>query len=210
MKFLLGTKEGMTQIFDGKGNAHPATLLSVGPVTVTQVKNAVADGYVALQVGYGAGREKKISRAQKGHFKKAGTELFRTTREFRRKGGAVPEENVGDTFTVSVFESGELVMVSGISKGKGFQGVVKRHNFSGGPRTHGQKHSEREGGSIGAKGPQEVRKGKKMPGRMGSDRITVANLKVLAIDPERNQMLVEGAVPGRRGTLLEIRAAKHA
>lgn len=205
MKFLLGTKEGMTQVFDDKGNASPATLVSVGPITVVQRKTKETDGYEAVQVGYGTRKEKNVSRSEKGHFKKAGDTLFRTLREYRTKEGGLPESTVGDTFDVSVFVAGDEVTVSGLSKGKGFQGVVKRHNFSGGPRTHGQKHTERSPGSIGAKGPQEVRKGRKMPGRMGGDRITVKHLRVLATDPERNQMLIKGAVPGRRGTLLEIR-----
>ena len=204
MKFILGTKEGMTQIFDEKGNAHPATLILAGPITVTQVKTNENDGYESVQVGYGVQKERNVARPQKGHFKKSGDILFRSLREFRPK-DTMPDVKTGDTVTVSVFEPGDKVSVTGISKGKGFQGVVKRHGFHGGPRTHGQKHTERSGGSIGATGPQEVRKGTKMPGRMGSDRIMVKNLKILSVDPEGNQMLIKGAVPGRKGTLLEIR-----
>jgi len=203
MKFILATKQNMTQFFDETGRVTPATLLQAGPVVVTQAKDKERDGYHAIQIGFGI--KKKINKALRGHFKKLGD--FRHVREFRidekEKEG---QPKVGDIIDVSVFVGGDKVRVSGISKGKGFQGVVKRHGFHGGPRTHGQKHSEREPGSIGATGPQRVFKGKKMGGRMGSDRVTVKNLKVLAVDKENNQMLVSGAVPGRRGSLIEIRS----
>ncbi|MCR4330635.1 MAG: 50S ribosomal protein L3 [Patescibacteria group bacterium] len=199
MKFILGTKEEMSQIFTEDGNALPVTLLSAGPVVVTQIKTDEKDGYEAVQVGYGIKNPRNINKAQKGHFKGLGN--FRYVKEFRTAPG---EMKVGDSFDVSSFEPGDVVEVSGVSKGKGFQGVVKRHGFHGGPRTHGQKHSEREPGSIGATGPQRVFKGTRMGGRMGADRVTVKRLKVVAIDKENNVMAVSGAIPGRRGTVIEI------
>ncbi|MCR4306877.1 MAG: 50S ribosomal protein L3 [Candidatus Yonathbacteria bacterium] len=199
MKFILGTKEEMSQIFTEDGIAVPVTLLSAGPVVVTQVKTDEKDGYEAVQVGYGVKNPRNINKAQKGHFKGLGN--FRYVKEFRTTPG---EMKVGDSFDVSSFEPGDVVEVSGVSKGKGFQGVVKRHGFHGGPRTHGQKHSEREPGSIGATGPQRVFKGTRMGGRMGADRVTVKRLKVVAIDKENNVMAVSGAIPGRRGTVIEI------
>jgi large subunit ribosomal protein L3 len=201
MSFILGTKEEMTQLFDENGVVHAATVIAAGPVKVTQVKEDKQDGYAAVQVGYGTRREKNLSRAVKGHTKDIG--FFAYLREFNASG----EEKLvkGDTINVSVFKPGDIIQVSAISKGKGFQGVVKRHGFHGGPRTHGQRHTERAPGSIGATGPQRVFKGKKMAGRMGGDRVTVKNLKVLAVDKENNKLFVSGSVPGRRGTLVEVR-----
>ena len=202
---MLGTKEFMTQVYDEEGRVHPATVIAAGPTTVTQIKTKETDGYSALQIGFGEKKEKLTTKAQVGHFKKAGDTMFAVTRELRRD-DIDPEIKVGDTFSVGdLFEVGDKVTVSGTSKGKGFQGVVKRHGFHGGPRTHGQKHNERSPGSIGAKGPARVFKGIKMAGRMGHDRVTVKNLKVLAVDTEKNLLIVEGAVPGRRGTLIEVR-----
>ena len=195
MKFILGKKIEMSQIFDDQGRVHPVTWLLAGPVFVTQKKSAEKDGYVSVQVGFGARKEKNVKKPQK----KLGN--FEGFREFR---GEHPM-NVGDKIDVSVFKEGDIVNVSGTSKGKGFQGVVKRHGFAGGPRTHGQKHSEREPGSIGATWPQRVLKGRRMPGRMGSDRVTVRNLKIIKIIPEKNLMAIEGAIPGNRGSLVEIR-----
>ena len=189
----------MTQVFDDKGVAHPATVLSVGPVTVTQAKSTDKDGYKAVQIGYGERNEKNINQAQRGHLKDLG--LFRYLKEFRSE----EEYNRGDIIDVSKFEIGDIVEVSATSKGKGFQGVVKRHGFAGGPRTHGNKHHERTPGSIGAQGPQRVLKGVRMAGRMGADRVTVKNLKVLQVDKDNNQLVLRGAVPGHRGTLVEIK-----
>lgn len=199
MKFILGTKQYMTQVFDELGVAHPATVLSAGPLTVTQEKTLERDGYEAVQVGYGEQSEKNVNKATRGHL--GGLKPFRFLREF--KSGSTHKR--GDTIDVSLFEVGDLVEVSAISKGKGFQGVVKRHGFSGGPRTHGNKHHERTPGSIGAQGPQRVLKGVRMAGRMGGNRITVKNLIVLQIDKENNQIVLKGAVPGRKGTLVEVR-----
>ena len=190
----------MSQIFDESGTVHPVTVISAGPVTVTQLKTDESDGYSAVQVGFGTRNEKNISKAVKGHLKGLGN--FRFLREFPMTAGA--EMKVGDKIDVSAFKEGDLVQVSGISKGKGFQGVVKRHGFHGGPRSHGQKHSEREPGSIGGGLRTGPRKGMRMAGRMGGDRVTVKNLKVIQIDAAKNELYVSGAVPGRRGTLVEV------
>lgn len=197
MKFILGTKQKMTQYFADDGTATAATMLTVSPLTITQVKSADTDGYDAVQVGFGVRNEKNVNKAQRsmGNFK--------TVKEFRLV--APTEYKKGDTINpADILEVGTKVNVIGTSKGKGFQGVVKRHGFAGGRRTHGQKHSEREPGSIGATGPQRVFKGTRMPGRMGTDRTTVKNLEVLAFDADSNTVLVKGAVPGKHGTLLEI------
>jgi large subunit ribosomal protein L3 len=201
MKFMLGTKERMTQYFDTEGRVHPATIVNAGPVTVTRIKSTDNDGYTAVQVGFGTQKENRVNKAQQGEFK--GLEMFRVVKEFRLDDAG--ELKRGDVITIDSFAEGDNVFVSGTSKGKGFQGVVKRHNFAGGRRSHGQKHSEREGGSIGATGPARVFKGMRMPGRMGGDRVTVKNLEVLAVDAENNQLLVKGAIPGKRGSLVEIR-----
>jgi len=194
----------MTQIFDEEGRVHPATVLAAGPVTVTQRKEMEKDGYEAVQVAFKEGTEKHVAKPQQGHLKDLG--LFRVIREFRipKSAGEVTFSR-GDVIDVTVFEKGDRVTVSSISKGKGFQGVVKRHGFAGGPRTHGQKHTERAPGSIGSTGPQRVFKGQKMAGRMGGERVTVKNLQVISVDAEKNQLIVRGAVPGRRGTLVEVR-----
>lgn len=201
-KYILGEKIQMTQYFDSKGIAHAATLVSATPITVTQVKTVATDGYDAVQVSAGTRNEKKLSKPVKGHYGDLGN--FRYSREFLVDSGEVAEYARGNTMSVDQFTEGDVIRVSGISKGKGFQGVVKRHGFHGGRRTHGQKHSEREPGSIGAGGMQRVMKGMRMAGRMGSDRITVKNLQVLAVDPKTNIMVIKGALPGKRGTLLEI------
>jgi len=202
MKFILGTKQKMTQYFDEAGKAYGATIVSAGPITVTQVKNVEKDGYEAVQVGYGIQKESRLSKAILGHLRKKGP--FKVLREFRNKSESLGVES-GDVLDVSQFEVGDSILVTGISKGRGFQGVVKRHGFHGGRRSHGQKHSEREPGSIGAGGIQRVFKGTRMGGRMGSDKVQVKNLKVLAVDPGSHQLLIGGAVPGHKGTILEIR-----
>ena len=198
MKFILGTKEEMTQIFDEEGVVYPVTVVNAGPVVVTQIRDAEKDGYESVQVGYGDKNEKNINKPLKGHYKDLGN--FRYVREFEKDG----DVNVGDKIDTSIFEDGDEVTISAISKGKGFQGVVKRHNFAGGPRSHGQKHSERKPGSIGSTGPQRVFKGTRMAGRMGSDRITVKGLKIVKVDTDNNKLFIIGAVPGKRGTLVEI------
>ena len=203
MKFLLATKQEMTQYFSDDGKCVAATLLSAGPVTVTEVRTKERDGYEAVQFGFGTQLPKRVNKPQIGALKELG--VFRYMREYRPKSGGVADLKAGDKITVEAFAPGDDVEVSGTSKGKGFQGVVKRHGFHGGPRSHGQKHSEREPGSIGATGPQRVVAGTRMAGRMGSDRVTVKGLKVLAIDKANNLLLVSGAIPGRRGTLIEVK-----
>jgi large subunit ribosomal protein L3 len=201
MKFILGTKESMTQYFDAEGRVHPATIVNAGPVTVTKVMSQDNDGYTAIQVGYGSQKEERINKAQRGEFK--GLEMFRVVKEFRLQDAG--DLKRGDVINVETFAEGDTVEVSGTSKSKGFQGVVKRHNFSGAPTSHGHRHDTRRPGSIGATGPARVFKGTRMAGRTGGDRITVKNLNVLAVDAENNQLLIKGAIPGRRGTLVEIR-----
>jgi large subunit ribosomal protein L3 len=200
MKFILGKKQNMTNIFDEDGIVYPVTVVNAGPLVVTQVKTLETDGYDSVQFGYGERKESNISKAVKGHTKDLGN--FETLKENRVN---ETDLKVGDKVDVSAFEEGDKVTISSISKGKGFQGVVKRWNFAGGRRSHGNKHHERTPGSIGATGPQRVLKGLKMAGRMGSDRITVKNLKIVKVDKDTNQLYIKGAVPGKRGTLVEIR-----
>jgi large subunit ribosomal protein L3 len=205
MKFILGTKERMTQVFDAEGVAHPVTVLRVTPAKVTQVRSKEKDGYEAVQVASGEQKAHRVTKAQRGHQGGA----FKHVVEFRPTAGrkeTMPELAKDATLDVSLFSAGDVVMVSAISKGKGFQGVVKRHGFRGGPGSHGMKNTLRTPGSIGATGPQRVFKGLRMAGRMGGDRITVKNLKVIAVNKEENILLVKGAVPGRRGTLVEVRS----
>lgn len=201
MKFLLGKKGKMTQIFDESGAVHAVTTVSVSPLTVTQVKSTEKDGYVAVQVGMGAKKEKNTNKAEKGHFKDIA--VPQVAKEIRGMEGLERGAQIGiDTFTV-----GDVVEVSAISKAKGFQGVVKRHGFHGDLRTHGRKHTLRAPGSIGGGGRAggRVVKGKRMAGRMGGDRITVKNLRVLHIDAEKGMLYISGAVPGRPGTVIEIK-----
>jgi len=207
MKFIIGKKQDMIQFFDDKGQSFPATILSVSPAVVTEVKTKEKNGYGAVQIGISA-KEKRISKSEKGHLK--GLSALKPLKEFRLKGDTPSGFSRGDTFDVTIFKEGDTVAITGVSKGKGFQGVVKRHKFAGGPRTHGQKHSEREAGGIGGGGRAggRVAKGMRMAGRMGSDRVNVKNLKVLLVDPSQNALLVSGAVPGKRGTLLEIVSEK--
>jgi large subunit ribosomal protein L3 len=201
MKFMLGVKGRMTQIFDDKGTVSAATIVIAEPMTVTQVKTTEKDGYQAIQVGAGTRRESRLSKPLKGHLKDLANSRY--IREFRTE----DTSERGATIDLSSFAVGDVVVVSSISKGKGFQGVVKRHGFHGGPRSHGQKNKERAPGSIGGGGRAggRVVKGMRMAGRMGGDRVTVKNLKVLKIDAAANTMLISGAIPGRPGTLIEIR-----
>lgn len=204
MKFIVGTKDRMTQVFDADGTCHPATILRVDPAVVSRVKSVETDGYAAVQIASGTQKEQRVAKAQKGQYATAPA----IVREFRPK--AVYNQTIGDiavgaTLDAAVFTPGDTVQVSAISKGKGFQGVVKRHGFAGGRRSHGQKHSEREPGSIGSTGFKRVIKGTRMAGRMGSDRITVKNLTVLQVNPTDNIILIKGAIPGRKGTVVEVR-----
>lgn len=202
MKFILAKKVNMTQVFGEDGVVKPATILNVEPAVVTQLKTKEKDGYEAVQVASFAAKEQRLSKSLKGHLEDRGH--FAVLREYR------PDQvnvNLGDKISAEIFGVGDKVTVSAISKAKGFQGVVKRHGFHGGPRSHGQKHSEREPGSIGGGGRDggRVAKGKRMAGRTGGERVTIKNLEVLQIDPSTNTMLVAGAIPGRRGTLVEIK-----
>lgn len=203
MKFLLGKKLKMSQIWkDGK--IIPITMVQAGPVVITQIRTKDKDGYNAVQVGFGSKKEKKIKKAQKGQFKDLGN--FQHVREFRicKSADKLQSSNVGDVLDVNQFGEGDKVKISGLNKGRGFQGVVKRHGFGGGPRTHGQKNRLRAPGSIGATAPQRVMPGRKMAGRMGQERTAIKNLKIAGIDKDNNILMIKGAVPGMRGTLLEI------
>ena len=199
MKTLLGTKLGMTQLLAEDGRAVPVTLIQAGPVTVTQVKTVETDGYNAVQVAYGAG--KNLSKAVAGHVKPAGV-TPKYVREFRVDN--LDEIKVGDTWDVTEFELGDVIDATGISKGKGFAGTVKRHNFNTSKSSHGGNGNVRRVGSIGSMYPQKVFKGKRMPGRMGHDKVTVKNLVVAYIDAENNLIGLKGAVPGPKKGLVSI------
>ena len=201
MKFILGTKENMTEYFSEDGVVIPVTAVLAGPVTVTRVFEKSKDGYNSVQVGFGVQKKQRINKPTTGQMKGGS---YKTLKEFRLKPIDSSEAKEGDVIDVSIFNVGDKLQVSGTSKGKGFQGVVKRHGFGGGPRSHGQKHSEREPGSIGGGLRTHVPKGMRMAGRMGSDRITYKNLKVVFVDKENNLMLIKGQVPGRKGSLVEI------
>jgi large subunit ribosomal protein L3 len=205
MKFILGKKQHMMQCFLDDGTVVPATVIQAGPLVVTQVKTPDTDGYTAVQVAFDEQKPHRATKAHLGHTVASqkgeeGQTAFKHLREFRD----IEEIAVGDRITVDSFAKGDMVMVSGLSKGKGFQGVVKRHGFHGGPRSHGQKHSEREPGSIGGGLRNKVPKGMRMAGRTGQDRITVKNLEIVGVDRDNNQLLIKGAIPGTRGTLVEI------
>jgi len=197
---IIGKKLGMTQIFKDNGKVEAVTAIEAGPCAVVQVKTTAKEGYNALQIGFG--QAKRLSSPQKGHLKDLGQ--FRYLREFRTDD--IEGVQVGDRIDVSLFQTGDLVDVIGVSKGKGFAGVVKRHGFAGGPKTHGQSDRHRHPGSIGATtSPGRVFKGTLMAGHMGSERVTVRKLEVFQTDPDRNLLLVKGAVPGASNGLLLIR-----
>ena len=202
---LIGRKLGMTQIFDEQGLARPVTVIEAGPCVVTQVRSQEKDGYEAVQLGYGVA--KKLNKPEQGHVKASG-HLVKTLREVKAE--TYDDIEVGQVFKADTFTEGEIVDVTGTSKGRGFQGGMKRHGFSGQQKTHGQSDRWRAPGSIGSSAtPGRVMKGKKMAGQMGNVRVTVQNLKILRIDAERNLLLVEGSVPGpNKGTLLIRRAVK--
>ena len=201
MQVILGTKIGMTQIIGKDGVVTPVTILQAGPVTVTQIKTVESDGYNAVQLGYGQG--KKLSKAVSGHVKQAGENINpKVLKEFRTENA--PEVKLGDILTVESFNLGDKVSVTGISKGKGFAGTVKRWNFNESRNTHGFKGDIRKVGSIGSMYPQKVWKGKKMPGRMGHDQVTVKNLVVAYIDKENNLLGLKGAVPGPKKGIVTV------
>lgn len=203
MSGLIGRKIGMTSIFDENGKNVPCTVLEAGPCVVTQVRTEEVDGYSALQLGFDDKAEKRAGKAEQSHFKKAGTSPKKKVVEFRDFEG---EYKLGDTIGVDLFVEGEFVDVVGTSKGKGFQGVVKRHGFAGvGQATHGQHNRLRAPGSIGAAStPSKVVKGMKMAGRMGGERVTVQNLRVLKVVPEKNLIVVKGAVPGHKNAYVTV------
>jgi large subunit ribosomal protein L3 len=219
VKGLLGIKVGMAQVFDEHGTVTPVTVIQAGPCYVTQVKTKDTDGYDAIQLGFGAVKEKSLTKGQKGHLgllqsdkkhpqrkKNLGVSAVRYLREFRTKN--VPNYKMGQELTVEQFSPGEHVDVVGTTKGRGFAGVVKRYGFGGGIKTHGQSDRHRAPGSIGAtSGTAHVFKGKKMPGRMGNERFTAQNLEVVQIDSEKNLIAVKGSVPGSKGSFVVIRDA---
>ena len=201
MKFILGKKLGMIQIYDKEENAVPVTVIEAGPCFVTQIKIKDKDEYSAVQIGFENLKDNKVKKPQKDR-------PYRFLRELRimnSESGDIKDLKIGDKITVDIFKEGDIVKISGISKGRGFQGVVKRHGFKGGPASHGHRHVLRRPGSIGSSFPERVPKGKKMPGHMGVDRVTVKGLKAIKVDLENNLLAVKGAVPGAIGGLLEIR-----
>ncbi|MEK7481066.1 MAG: 50S ribosomal protein L3 [Patescibacteria group bacterium] len=208
MKFAIGTKLEMSHMFNEEGRANAVTLVRVEPFTVTQIKTKDKDGYEAVQVA--AGSKKHLTKPLQGHLKKANLQSARWMREFRINGkwqmaNGESQMAIGKKLDASLFEKGDMVQVSGVVKGRGFQGVVKRHGFHGAPATHGTKHAHREPGSIGSTGPQKVAKGRRMGGRMGGKRVTIKNLIIADVLAEKNLLVLTGAVPGHRGSLLEIR-----
>ncbi len=205
---LLGKKIGMTSIFDEKGHVVPCTVIEAGPCFVIQIKTKVREGYEAVQIGFGEKRERLVNKPAKGHFAKANIRSTRIVREFRDNG--VSDYQAGQELKVDkIFAKGDLVSVIGSSIGRGFQGVVKRHHFGGGVRTHGQSDRERAPGSIGSSSyPSRVFKGMRMAGRMGGERVTIRNLEVVGMIPDSNLLLLKGSVPGARNGYVEIRKSK--
>jgi len=203
MSGLIGRKIGMTSLFDANGKNIPCTVIEAGPCVVTQVRTKEVDGYKALQLGFDDKKAKSSNKALDGHFKKAGTTAKRKVIEFQ---GFDEEHKLGDQITVALFKEGEFVDVSATSKGKGFQGVVKRHGFAGvGQATHGQHNRLRAPGSIGASSyPSRVFKGMRMAGRMGGEKVTVQNLRVLKVVPEKNILVIKGAIPGHKNAYVII------
>ena len=202
MPGLIGKKIGMTSVFSADGKNVPCTVIEVGPCVVTQVKTIDTDGYDAIQLGFEEKREKSTTKPELGHFEKAGVAPMRHLAEFK---GFEDRFKLGEQITVDIFNDVLFVDVAGISKGKGFQGVVKRHGFSGAHSTHGEQHVKRSSGSIGAASyPAKVFKGTRMGGQMGNERVTVQNLQVVKVIPEHNLLLLKGSVPGGKGSILYI------
>ena len=200
MKYTIATKQNMTQLFDENGKVYPATVLSFGDLKVVQTKNSEKDGYEAIQIGFGTKSKTQLSKAVKTH---SGVDAEKTGFALLKEVKGISAQK-GDILSFD-FVPGDKVEVTGFTKAKGFQGVVKRYNFKGGPRSHGQKHSERERGSSGAGGYQRVFKGTRMAGRMGGDKMTFKNLTVISIDQDNKLMYIKGAIPGRRGTIIEVK-----
>lgn len=208
VKAILGTKLGMTQIFDEIGRAIPVTVVKAGPCIVVQKKTIEVDGYNAIQVGFGDAKEQEMNKPKKGHVGKAEVNPVKYLKEFRIDD---PEAyQIGQELKVAdIFASGDIVDVAGTSKGKGFSGAIKRHNFARGPMSHGSKNHRRPS-SAGAKGPARIFKGRKMPGRMGGESVTVQKLQVVKVDAEKNLLLVRGAIPGARKSLVTIKGSVKA
>ena len=201
-KALLGRKVGMTQIFDENGKVIPVTVIEAGPCTVVQVKTKDADGYEAVQLGFGEVKAKKVTKPAAGHFKKANVEPKKHLREFRLEEISY---NVGDELKADVFTAGESVDITGTTKGKGFQGVIKRHGQSRGPMGHGSMYHRRPGSMGPTSTPGRVFKGKKLPGHMGMVQVTIQNLEIVSVDLDKNVILVKGSVPGNKGAILKIK-----
>ncbi len=208
MKNIIGRKVGMTQIFDEKGRAIPVTVIEAGPCVVSQVKTVETDGYNAVQLGFGDVKESKLNKPEKGHFAKAKLGFKKHLREFRLDD--VSSLKVGDEIKVDSFAQGDSVDIQGITKGKGFQGVIKRHGQSRGPMGHGSMYHRRPGSMGPTSTPGRVFKGKKLPGHMGVDTVTILNLDVVAVDLDKNALLVKGSVPGNKGAILKIRQSVKA
>ena len=207
MKAIIGKKIGMTQIFDEKGTVIPVTAIQAGPCVVAQVKTVETDGYNAVQLGFGEIKDKHINKPEAGHFKKAGITNKKHLREFRVNSIDVA---VGDEVKVDVFAAGEKIDVQGTTKGKGFQGVIKRHGQSRGPMGHGSMYHRRPGSMGPTSTPGRVFKGKKLPGHMGRVTITIQNLDVVRVDMDKNVILLKGSVPGAKGSILKIKSAVKA
>ena len=201
-KTIIGKKVGMTQIFDETGMVIPVTVIEAGPCTVTQVKTVETDGYNSIQLGYGEVKEKRVNKPLKGHFQKSKLALKKHLREFRTDDLA--DVKVGDEIKLDVFEAGDKIDVQGTSKGKGFQGVIKRHGQSRGPMGHGSMYHRRPGSMGPTSTPGRVFKGKKLPGHMGVDTVTIQNLAIIRVDLDKNAILVKGSVPGNKGSILKI------
>jgi large subunit ribosomal protein L3 len=202
---ILGTKLGMTQIFDEEGRSIPVTVVQAGPCAVTQIKTKETDGYTAVQLAYGVAREKVLTKPALGHLKKSGTSPMRHLREYRL--ADVSGFELGQGVTADLFSAGQLVDITGTSIGRGFAGYQKRHNFRRGPMSHGSKNHRQPGSTGAGTTPGRIYPGKKMAGRMGGIKVTVRKLTVAQVDADRNVLLIKGAVPGKAGTLLNIRPA---
>ncbi len=208
-KGILGKKVGMTQVFNEAGQLVPVTVVEAGPCMVVQKKSEDREGYTAIQLGFAEKKAKRASQPMKGHFAKAGVKPLRFLREIRISPEEAEQYKVGETVDVSLFKKGEIVDVVGTAKGKGFAGVIKRYNFHRGPMAHGSKYHRRPG-SMGATGAARVFKGRRLPGRMGGHRVTVQGLEIIKVDPEKNLLLIKGAIPGRNGGFIQVKESVKA
>lgn len=208
MKGILGKKIGMTQIFNEDGTVVPVTVVEAGPITVVQKKTNEKDGYSAIQIAFGERKAKHMNKPKKGHFDKANVDYKRYVQEFRVED--VEAYEIGQELKVDIFAAGDRIDISGVSKGKGFQGVIKRHNQSRGPEAHGSRYHRRPGSMGASAHPSRVFKGKNLPGQMGNVNVTVQNLEIVRVDSERNLLLIKGAVPGPKSGLLTIKESVKA